>query len=155
MRPGDSICFMASCHCARACSIFRAAASFTAFFFWCSPAVASWMTCPEPGTTVACSSMVRPPGRMSWSKLTLSLWAGVKSALRALRARVRPGTGADGDDVAGRLRACGDDEMVEDVDRLHDTAVDGLADLAHAHLAVEGDLHGGAVGNGEGDGARL
>ena len=45
--------------------------------------------------------------------------------------------------------------MVEDVDRLHDTAVDGLADFAHAHLAVEGNLKGGAGGNGEGDGARL
>jgi hypothetical protein len=65
------------------------------------------------------------------------------------------GDGSNGDDVAGRLRACGDDEIVEDVDGLHDAAVDGLADLAHAHLAVEGDLQGGAFGNGEGDGARL
>jgi hypothetical protein len=57
--------------------------------------------------------------------------------------------------VAGRLCACGDDEMVEGVDVLHDTAVGGLADLAHAHLAIEHDLRGGAGRNGEGDGARL
>ena len=82
---------------------------------------------------------------MGWAEV------GVEGAEGASAA----GDGSDGYDVAGRLRACGDDEMVEDVDGLHDTAVDGLADLAHAHLAIEGDLQGGAVGNSEGDGVRL
>jgi len=65
------------------------------------------------------------------------------------------GDRSDGDNVAGRLRVCGDDKVVADVDRLHDTAVYGLANLVHAHLTVEGDLQRSSVGNGEGDGARL
>jgi hypothetical protein len=64
------------------------------------------------------------------------------------------GDGSHGDDVTGRLRACGDDEVVEDADSLYDLAVYGLANLAHAHLSAKGDLQRGTVRDGEGDGAR-
>src|SRR5258707_1131731 len=48
-------------------------------------------------------------------------------------------------------RADGNDEMVEDINGLHDPPRDRLADPPDAYLLVESDLQRGAVGNGHRD----
>ncbi len=60
--------------------------------------------------------------------------------------------GVNSRDPASCRGAHGNDETIEDIDGLHDTPGDRLADLPNAHFLVESDLQRGAVGNGHCDG---
>ena len=51
-------------------------------------------------------------------------------------------------DASGSHSANGNDEMIKNIDRLHDAPGDALPSLFDPHLLIQGDLQWGAAGDG-------
>jgi hypothetical protein len=76
---------------------------------------------------------------MSWSEVRIE--QRERSLLR--------GDGFDSHDAAGRFSTDRNDEVVKDIDRLHDPASDNLANLLESHFFINSNLDGCSSWNGK------